>query len=221
MARLFLAWSTQKEHTYGEEAEAESSGGVDSSWGPAVDKLLLSFLKQGELVWLKRFEGETAPELRPSCLRVLRKVGQRAWRVGCGGCCQETPTGLDWSLLNAEAPSLQKGTCYYHDPWPIVMTDTPHRCHHPTQHPPCHTPSPYDHLRDNQGTAISTTIITGYDQHRQRTSSCTLHPSTYLFICPLSSEHLLCSGLWRHSSGEERQDPFPRGTSSHLSSLLT
>lgn len=96
MARLFLAWSTQKEHTYGEEAEAESGGGVDSSWGPAVDKLLLSFLKQGELVWLKRFEGETAPELRPSCLRVLRKVGQRAWRVGCGGVLSGDPY---WSGL--------------------------------------------------------------------------------------------------------------------------
>ena len=72
MPRLFLDWSTPKAHTYGEEAEAERGGGVDSSWGPAVDKLLLSFLKPGERVWLKRFEGETAPELRPSCLRVLR-----------------------------------------------------------------------------------------------------------------------------------------------------
>lgn len=42
----------------------------------------LFFLQQGEWVWLKRFEAGTTPELRPSCLNLLRKVGPwRLWRA--------------------------------------------------------------------------------------------------------------------------------------------
>ena len=41
----------------------------------ASSREFLSFLKQGEWVWLKKFEAGTAPELRPSCLSLLRKVG--------------------------------------------------------------------------------------------------------------------------------------------------
>uniref|UniRef100_A0A8C0HWG5 Guanylate cyclase n=1 Tax=Balaenoptera musculus TaxID=9771 RepID=A0A8C0HWG5_BALMU len=47
---------------------------VCPSWRPAAGELLLSFLKQGEWVWLKKFEAGTAPELRPSCLSLLRKI---------------------------------------------------------------------------------------------------------------------------------------------------
>ncbi|OWK18179.1 hypothetical protein Celaphus_00009258 [Cervus elaphus hippelaphus] len=41
---------------------------------PAPQEPANMALYQGEWVWLKRFEGETAPELWPSCLSVLRKM---------------------------------------------------------------------------------------------------------------------------------------------------
>lgn len=52
-------------------------------------------LKQGEWVWLKKFEAGTAPDLRPSSLSLLRKVGMQREAHA-----QNALTDLDWSLLS-------------------------------------------------------------------------------------------------------------------------
>ncbi|XDA84479.1 hypothetical protein R6Z07F_014289 [Ovis aries] len=62
-------------------------------------------------VWLKRFEGETAPELRPSCLRVLRK---HCAQGNLEDLLRNEALRLDWTFKASLLLDLIHGEQYLH-----------------------------------------------------------------------------------------------------------
>lgn len=164
-------------------------------------------LEQGEWVRLKTFEAGTAPELQPSCLRLLRKVGlQRAWRGAVNGVPSGDPVGLDWSLLNVEASHLRKEV--------LLLARSPPHCQHIHRN---YTPSPSPSLTSIPKSCHPLHVIIAMTtratfpsvsppvciQHHQRASSCTCRPSTHLPIYSLFIGTKLCSGFGGYSHGEE------------------
>lgn len=138
LTKLCLTQNTQKQRTDGEEAGAEG-GGRDSPnlhSGNSTGKLLL-FLLQGDWVWLKKFEAGTAPDLRPSCLSLLRKVGLQRARWGA----------VRRSLLIGLVPAQCGSFCLREEVISILMM-APHGEHLNTAYPslsPLHTSIPIPH----------------------------------------------------------------------------
>ena len=130
------------------------------------------FLQQGEWVWLKRFEAGTAPELRPSCLSLLRKVRpRRGGDAGKGLPLVWSGPRSTWKLLASE-----RSPFYHHNCCP--MADTSTTVTHSsllTSIPQVTSPPQRDHHHDPQGHSP----FHQYQQHPRRTSSCTHHPSTH------------------------------------------
>ena len=119
-------------------------------------------------MWLKKFEADTAPELRPSCLSLLRKVElQRAWRVGCGRGAVRRPL-LVWIGLY----SMQKLLASKKEVLPIIMITAPLSSQmYPVtvsithQHSQRHITTSMIITMTTRGTILFITIITWYSQH--------------------------------------------------------
>lgn len=73
----------------------------------------------GEWVWLKKFEAETAPELRPSCLSLLRKVGLPRG-------CETPPVGIGPYSVGKRLASKKEvlrsslAAWWVKDPWSLL-----------------------------------------------------------------------------------------------------
>lgn len=73
----------------------------------------------GEWVWLKKFEAGTAPELRPSCLSLLRKVGLPRG-------CETPPVGIGPYSVGKRLASKKEvlrsslAAWWVKDPWSLL-----------------------------------------------------------------------------------------------------
>lgn len=145
------------------------------------------------------------------------------------GCCQETPTGLEWSSLHVEASGFSKEV--------LPVSRSPSSYRHLSQsytapslrHPvslPASLPLQCDRHHGHQG--HDPPLVSPYARSAPPKDFTLylpdLHTSTHAFVIywALSLCVRLCSGLGE-TCGEARHSSFPQGASSHflLSPLLS